>query len=160
MTELCDYFKVWFPQVARLHDPDDLGKLIQEETPSTQAKACISQFNNRNVVVGFSIERGSLPTTDFLQFLISAGHARILSHKDYARIEDLLQEGTWDQTSAFVVVDRIKIKPGSKIEWPKPYLLASPMEKAELKRDHQPEKSCHLFILVCALEFLEKAMRS
>ena len=114
MTELCDYFKVWFPQVARLHDPDDLGKLIQEETPSTQAKACISQFNNRNVVVGFSIERGSLPTTDFLQFLISAGHARILSHKDYARIEDLLQEGTWDQTSAFVVVDRIKIKPGSK----------------------------------------------
>ena len=23
MTELCDYFKIWFPQVAQLHDPDD-----------------------------------------------------------------------------------------------------------------------------------------
>ena len=55
-----------------------------------------------------------MPTTDFLQFLISAGHARILSDKDYGRIEDLLKEGTWDQTSAFVVVDRIKIKPESQ----------------------------------------------
>jgi excinuclease ABC subunit A len=28
MTELCDYFKVWFPQVSVLHDPDDKGKQL------------------------------------------------------------------------------------------------------------------------------------
>jgi excinuclease ABC subunit A len=43
MTELCDYFKVWFSQVAQLHDPDDKGKILKERTPTTQAKSCLGR---------------------------------------------------------------------------------------------------------------------
>ena len=114
MTELCDYFKVWFPQVANLHDPDNKGEIIKIESPSAQSKECVKQFKNQHAVIGFCIERGSLSTTDFLQFLISAGHARILAGKEYRRIEDLLREEKWDETSAFVVVDRIKLNSGNK----------------------------------------------
>ena len=70
MTELCDYFKVWFPQVANLHDPDNKGEIIKIESPSAQSKECVKQFKNQHAVIGFCIERGSLSTTDFLQFLI------------------------------------------------------------------------------------------
>lgn len=34
MTELCDYFKAWWPQVARLHDPDT-GEIIGNDNPRT-----------------------------------------------------------------------------------------------------------------------------
>lgn len=113
MTELCDYFKVWFPQVARLHDPDNNGKIIREQTPSTQAKCCISEFLNQDIVLGFCMERGNLTADDFLNFLLAAGYSRILVNRKYERIEDLLQS-SWDELSAFVVVDKLKVMPSNR----------------------------------------------
>lgn len=114
MTELCDYFKVWFPQVAVLHDPDNAGRVIKEESPSTQAKSCIKNLLKKSVVFGFWIDRGILQANDFLQFLISAGHSRILVENKYHRIEDLINS-PWDNSSAFVSVDRITALPHNKI---------------------------------------------
>ncbi len=34
MTELCDYFKAWWPHVAKLHDPDT-GEVIANDNPRT-----------------------------------------------------------------------------------------------------------------------------
>ena len=90
MTELCDYFKVWFPQVASLRDPDNKGKVIKEESPFTQARKCISHLSGTPIIIGFNIDRGSLPANDFLGFLLSAGHTRIFDKKGYQRIEELL----------------------------------------------------------------------
>ena len=42
MTELCDYFKVWFPQVAELFDPSS-GKRIVFESPETLAKGLLGK---------------------------------------------------------------------------------------------------------------------
>ncbi len=114
MTELCDYFKVWFPQVAKLHDPDNKGKIITEENPSDQARSCIKEFLNQNIVFGFWIERGSLSANDFLSFLIAAGHARILFKNKYTRIEELLHSD-WEESSAFVAVENINVKANCKI---------------------------------------------
>jgi len=113
MTELCDYFKVWFSQVAQLHDPDDKGKILKERTPTTQAKSCLSKFSGKQLYIGFNLKRGSLTKNEFLKFLISAGHARIFWKQDYHRIEDILK-GNWDEEEAFVVVDRILVKAKSK----------------------------------------------
>ena len=113
MTELCDYFKVWFSQVATLHDPEDNDKIIKEESSFTQAKNCISILNGTQLTIGFHIHRGSLPSNDFLSFLLSAGHSKILHRKEYRRIEELLKSN-WDEDRAFVAVDRIVASPRNK----------------------------------------------
>ncbi len=113
MTEICDYFKVWFPKVAQLHDPDDNDAILDDETPLTQANSCISTFKNRKMAVGFWIDRGQLSCKDFLHFLLSAGHGRILAGNKFLRIEDLLKSN-WRDDSAFVVIDRLEVMPDKK----------------------------------------------
>ena len=81
MTELCDYFKIWFPQVANLHDPEDNGKIIKYQTSSNQVNFLIKEFLNKKVVLGFWIKRGSLSPNEFLSFLAASGHARLLHQK-------------------------------------------------------------------------------
>lgn len=114
MTELCDYFKVWFPLVARLHDPDDNGRILEVETPAKQALSCISRFQGQILVIGFWAQRGGLSKDEFLHFLISAGHARIMVDAKYVRIEEV-ESTPWDEVSAFVVVDRTVASTGGKI---------------------------------------------
>ncbi len=108
MTELCDYFKVWFSHVCELHDPDDQGKIIKHESPRSQASALIKNFSQQNIVIGFSMARGNLIPDDFLSFLIQAGHTRILDNGRYVRIENLIGSN-WKQSSAFVAVENIKV---------------------------------------------------
>ena len=109
MTELCDYFKVWFSQVAKLHDPDNPKEILSEENISTQARSCLKEFIDQTVVFGFWMNRGNLNVTDFLDFLITAGHSRIMINGEFPRIEDLA-EGAWGETSAFVAVDQVRVK--------------------------------------------------
>lgn len=113
MTEICDYFKVWFPQVARLTDPAD-GKTIPFETPDSQTKSILSEFSGQKLVVGFMVAKPSqLPSDEFLHFLMQAGHVRAFSGMAYNRIEDLLNS-KWEERSLFVVVDRLTAKTAEK----------------------------------------------
>ena len=113
MTELCDYFKIWFPLVANLHDPDDNWKIIKEETSSSLAKVLFRKSLDQNIILGFWIDRGHLTSSDFLSFLIAAGHARILVDQKYLRIEELLNTG-WDKPSAFVAVESVKVNKSNR----------------------------------------------
>jgi excinuclease ABC subunit A len=106
MTEICDYFKVWFPLVAKLTDPAS-GKPLRFETFETQARTAIKEFRGRSLIVGFLATRPSgLPPEEFLRFLTQAGHVRTLSGNTFDRIEDLMLK-KWRGDSIFVVVDRI-----------------------------------------------------
>ena len=58
MTELCDYFKIWFPQVANLHDPDDKGKIIKHQTSSNQVSSLIEEFLNKKTCLRFLDKAG------------------------------------------------------------------------------------------------------
>ena len=90
MTEICDYFKVWFPLVAKLTDPAS-GKLLRFETFETQARTAIREFRDQSLVIGFSATKpASLQPEEFLRFLIQAGHARSFSDNVFVRIEDLI----------------------------------------------------------------------
>jgi len=114
MTELCDYFKIWFPQVANLHDPEDNGKIIRHQTSSNQVSSLIREFLNKKVVLGFWMKRGSLSPSEFLSFLVTSGHARILHQKKYLRIEELL-DSSWQESSAFVAVESITVTKNNRI---------------------------------------------
>lgn len=106
MTETCDYFKVWFPLVAKLIDPAN-GKLLHFETFESQARKTIREFNGQSLVIGFQTARPSaLSPEKFLKFLIQAGHVRSQSGKTFVRIEDLIEKN-WSEDSIFVVTDRI-----------------------------------------------------
>ena len=56
MTELCDYFKVWFSTVADLIDPAT-GKTLHAETPATLADGILAEFAEQTFVVGFRARR-------------------------------------------------------------------------------------------------------
>ncbi|MEL0099500.1 MAG: excinuclease ABC subunit A, partial [Opitutae bacterium] len=144
MTELCDYFKVWFPHVASLHDPDNHGKIIKEESPRAQAKCCVSEFLNQDVVLGFCIERGNLTADDFLHFLVAAGYSRILVKRKYLRIEALLQS-SWDEPNAFVVVDKIKAIPNNKTRITEAISLCLELGKGQAEARTPTGKICKSF---------------
>ena len=107
MTEICDYFKVWFPQVAKLRDPDS-GEILSAETPETLAKCLISRNLDENIFIGFSTQKpNSLSVDDFLSFLVQAGHTRVYTKGKFIRIENLT--GTdWNESGLFIIIDRIK----------------------------------------------------
>jgi len=109
MTELCDYFKVWFSQVATFFDPDS-GKPLKYQTGESLA-ADLLRKKNSNVIIGFIAKKPkTLPSKEFLSFLIQAGHARGLHREKYCHIEVLFHSG-WEKNELFVVVDRVTTLP-------------------------------------------------
>ena len=54
MTELCDYFKVWFANVARLIDPDS-GEPIREESPESVWNEANLRWPNKKCLVAFKV---------------------------------------------------------------------------------------------------------
>ena len=112
MTELCDYFKVWFSQAASFYDPIS-GQKLREETFESLAKKVING-GKKNLVFGFTAKKPeNLSSADFLNFLIQAGHARAYYKKEYIRIEKLAKEN-WGEEKIFVVVDRTTSKLNNK----------------------------------------------
>ena len=56
MTELCDYFKVWFSEVASLHDPID-GSVVTPQTTESQTNSIIEEFLSETILVGFQCRK-------------------------------------------------------------------------------------------------------
>jgi excinuclease ABC subunit A len=111
MTELCDYFKVWFSQVACFFDPES-GEELHYETSESLASKRIKR--KENDIFGFIAKKPeTLDSNDFLAFLIQAGHARGLYQKKYLHLEKLIHSG-WNENEIFVVVDRITSKKENK----------------------------------------------
>ena len=91
MTELCDYFKVWFSQVACFFDPES-GQVLRHETCESLAEKTLQ--TKQNIILGFVAKRPeNLPADDFLSFLIQAGHARGLFNRKYSHLEELIHSG-------------------------------------------------------------------
>ena len=52
MTELTDFFKVWFSHVATLYDPET-GEEIQDDNPRTIWAKAKEAWNGDTVIVAF-----------------------------------------------------------------------------------------------------------
>ena len=55
MTELCDYFKVWFSEVASLHDPID-GSVVTPQTTESQTNTIIEEFYLRQFLLDSNVK--------------------------------------------------------------------------------------------------------
>ena len=113
MTDLCDYFKVWFLSVAKLVDPAS-GKYLREENASSIAKGILKEFAGQNIVIGFRSRRPeTFPAEDFLHALSKAGHVRASEGKGFHRIEKLEKQG-WRSEELLVALDRIALRPTNR----------------------------------------------
>lgn len=98
MTELADYFKVWFSHVAACYDPAT-GEVVEDDTPSTIWIKALAAHPGRSVVVAFAVSRpANLAWSEILGGLKGQSYVRVLApepaggaHRVY-RIDELLTD--------------------------------------------------------------------
>ncbi len=117
MTELTDYFKVWFSHVATCFDPAT-GKPVEDDTPARIWEKAHSAHSGETIVVAFKITRpANLSWSEILTSLKGQSYVRALSPSLSAhRLDDLLADPAplADATHLFVAQDRITLNPDSR----------------------------------------------
>ena len=120
MTELTDYFKVWFSHAASCFDPAT-GKAVVDDNPQSIWKKTSGDQAGRTLVIAFKIEKpSSLGWPEILNNLKAQGYTRVLipgAAVGAARIDELLA-GRPDLPSGagahvFVAQDRVAIQPAN-----------------------------------------------
>lgn len=114
MTELTDFFKVWFSHAAQLHDPDT-GEPVRDDNPGTIWKLARSEFANRSVLIGFAVKRpDNLTWTEILANLVGQGYTRIARpDQSLVRIDAISDPDRElaDTPAVYVLQDRVKTRP-------------------------------------------------
>jgi len=77
MTELCDFFKIWFSNAAILLDPDT-GEPVDDDNPGTIWKKARKQFANQTILIAFRVQRPqNMSWEEILTNLEGQGYTRI-----------------------------------------------------------------------------------
>jgi excinuclease ABC subunit A len=121
MTELTDFFKVWFSHAAACYDPET-GERVEDDNPQSIWRKSLAASAGQPVVVTFEVARPeNLAWTEILVSLKNQGYVRALAPKAAEselalhRIEDLLADpGALSGTSRIhVAQDRVEVEPAS-----------------------------------------------
>lgn len=113
MTELTDFFKVWFCHLASLYDPQT-GEKIEDDNPESIWKKTVSQWQGRSILLAFEVPKpGNLPWEDIFASLRKQGYARTVSSGKIEKIDDITADSQ-QTTSIFVLQDRLKIEPRNR----------------------------------------------
>ncbi len=89
MTELCDFFKVWFCHVAELIDPES-GDKIENDNPHSIWKKSYSNFKNKSLIISFKISKpDNLSWSEIIQSLKGQGYNRIIISNKIQKIDDV-----------------------------------------------------------------------
>ena len=115
MTELTDFFKVWFAQVATCYDPAT-GEPVQDDNPQTIWEKVSSTHPGRSTLICFRVEKpANLVWPEILTSLKNQGYVRVLIQDAVHKIDDLLASSELEHSaSLFVVQDRIAIQTANK----------------------------------------------
>lgn len=119
MTELCDYFKIWFAHEATLHDPAT-GEPLINHTPRTMWLDTLRKHKKQTVVLGFPVTKPEKLTWQHLfDSLSGQGYTRLALPKNkshqYARLDEIDTTKLPAKTTRLLVVqDRITITPESE----------------------------------------------
>lgn len=106
MTELCDYFKIWFCHVSGLYDPDT-GKKIESDSPQSVWKKVFKGEKLSEVLIGFTIHKPkNLSWDEITGPLLKKGYVRVIANKKIVRIEELKTRAA----SIVVIQDRLVIQ--------------------------------------------------
>ncbi|MES2696414.1 MAG: excinuclease ABC subunit UvrA, partial [Verrucomicrobiota bacterium] len=111
MTELTDFFKVWFSHVAECFDPET-GEKVEDDNPSTIWAKAHAAHADRTVIVGFKVTKpDNLTWPEILKNLKGQSYVRVLVAGTIYRIDDLLTDDKplAPVTQLFVAQDRIAL---------------------------------------------------
>jgi excinuclease ABC subunit A len=109
MTELTDFFKVWFSHVATLFDPET-GEAVEDDNPESIWKKVFSQSKDKTALLCFKVERPKqLKWEEILGPLKAQGYTRALVNGQVSRLDDLKISGL-DKSPLFIIQDRLTIK--------------------------------------------------
>ncbi len=115
MTELTDFFKVWFAQVATCYDPASGESVVDDNPPSIWQKS-FAAHPARTALIAFRVEKpANLKWPEILTSLKNQGYVRVLFAATVHKIEALLVEPSAleaqlpDGTSLFVIQDRVAL---------------------------------------------------
>ncbi len=114
MTELCDYFKVWFAHVASLYDPET-GEKITVDDPQSIWRKSLKQFRDQSVLITFRVIRpGKLSWDTILNSISNQGFNRAVLDGKVVRIEECNTPALPDDSVLHVIQDRVSIKQSSR----------------------------------------------
>jgi excinuclease ABC subunit A len=128
MTELCDYFKVWFSHVAACFDPAT-GERVEDDNPQSIWARAAEQFAGTTVLVAFRVSRpDNLEWSEILQNLQGQSYQRVLLSEPTGgehlhRIDALLADPAplaalpASANALFVVQDRLTIEDTAKVRF-------------------------------------------
>lgn len=110
MTELTDFFKVWFANVAELIDPAS-GKQIEDDNPQTIWAKCLKTFSEQDLILAFQIKKpANLDWNEILTNLQKQGYTRAIHTDAIVRLESIAEKSLEAADVLFVVQDRLAIK--------------------------------------------------
>ncbi|MEX2044518.1 MAG: excinuclease ABC subunit A, partial [Opitutus sp.] len=114
MTELTDFFKVWFSHVAGCFDPET-GEQVEDDNPQTIWAKAHAANPGLKVVMGFKVPKpDNLTWSEILKNLKGQSYVRVLVPSESAevtvhRVDDLIADAKplAAATRLFVVQDRV-----------------------------------------------------
>ena len=78
MTELTDFFKVWFSHVAECFDPET-GEKVEDDTPQTIWEKALATSGGKPLVIAFRVKKpDNLTWLEILQNLKAQSYVRVL----------------------------------------------------------------------------------
>jgi excinuclease ABC subunit A len=112
-TEIYDYLKLLFARVGRTYSP-----ISGEEVKRHQVQDVIAHLNTLEEGTRFMIiapvTYSDRTAEQHLNILAQQGFSRILHNASVERIEDVIQEGTFNEEMIHLVVDRAVVRPGDE----------------------------------------------
>ncbi|HEY1110899.1 MAG TPA: excinuclease ABC subunit A, partial [Opitutaceae bacterium] len=111
MTELTDFFKVWFSHVAECFDPET-GEKVEDDTPQTIWAKAHAAHAGRTAIIAFKVTKPeNLEWAEILKSLKGQSYVRVLVDGAIHRIDDLLTDAKplAKATQLFVAQDRITL---------------------------------------------------
>jgi excinuclease ABC subunit A len=121
MTELTDFFKVWFSHAAECFDPET-GEKVEDDNPQTVWRKTLQASPQGQVLVTFEVAKpDNLAWSEILASLKNQAYVRVLAAQSNAtdlalhRVDDLLADpGALSGTGRLhVVQDRLRVEPAS-----------------------------------------------
>lgn len=108
MTELCDYFKIWFCHVSELFDPQT-GEKIESDTPQSLWKKCFKKWKDDEVLLCFKIKKpDNLQWGEILEPLKNQSYNRCIVDGEILRL-DSIDPKDFTKTFILIVQDRIEL---------------------------------------------------
>ncbi len=108
MTELCDYFKVWFCHVASLYDPET-GEKIEDDNPQAIFGKARSAWPGRTVLLAFEVRKPeNFEWEEIIRSLTAQGFSRIL-HAGRVWKSDDLNPAESSEDGFFPIQDRLRL---------------------------------------------------